>query len=106
MNMKNQVGGVCSYVQHLLLKQLNLKVKINLLKICKDLYPIPRSITGIGVVKILDYLKNYFPLEIKKIKSGKKAFDWTIPPEWNIKSAFIKDVKTGKKIISYLYYNI
>ncbi len=81
-------------------------MKINLLKICKDLYPIPRSITGIGVVKTLDYLKNYFPLEIKKIKSGKKAFDWTIPPEWNIKSAFIKDVKTGKKIIDLKDHNL
>ena len=56
--------------------------------ICKDLYKIPRSITGKGVVKSLKYLQNYVPLLIKKIPSGTNVFDWKIPPEWNIDSAY------------------
>ncbi len=31
---------------------------MNLLKFCKDLYKIPRSLTGKGVVKTLEYIQN------------------------------------------------
>ena len=37
-------------------------------------------------------------LNIKKIRSGKKVFDWKFPPEWNIKDAYVID-KFGVKII-------
>ena len=42
---------------------------------------------------------------IQKIKSGTKVFDWKIPPEWNIKDAFIKD-ETRKKIVDYKKNNL
>ena len=65
----------------------------------KLLRPILRSITGSGVRKTLMLIKKEFPnLIIKNIRSKKKVFDWTIPPEWNLKSAHISD-KYGKKII-------
>ena len=56
------------------------------------LFGICRSITGEGVRKTLKIYKEHFPeLKIKKIQSGKKVFDWKIPPEWNIKKAYILD---------------
>ena len=65
----------------------------------KLLRPILRSITGSGVRKTLMLIKKEFPnLIIKNIRSNKKVFDWTIPPEWNLKSAHISD-KYGKKIV-------
>ena len=48
--------------------------KIDLLKFCKDLYKIPRSITGNGVVKSLEYIQQYIPIEIKSVKSGTNAY--------------------------------
>jgi len=79
----------------------------SLINLAKKLYPINRSITGSGVNLTLKIIKKkYLPnLKIKKIKSGTNVFDWKIPPEWNIKNAFIKD-QTGKKIIDYKKNNL
>ncbi len=75
--------------------------------ICKNkLYPINRSLTGDGVRKTLKLIKKEFKdLKIKKIKCGTKVFDWKVPPEWNLKEAFIKD-KDGKKIIDFNENNL
>ena len=44
------------------------------------LYPICRSITGDGQKKTLRIIKKEFNnLNIKKIRSGEKVFDWKIP---------------------------
>ena len=52
----------------------------NLMQIAKDLFPINRSLTGIGVRKTLRYIKKIHPnLIIKSVPSGKKVFDWKIP---------------------------
>ena len=70
------------------------------------LFPICRSITGIGTRKTLNIIKNEFPsLKIKKIKSGTKVFDWKVPPEWNIKDAYVLD-KFKKKIINFKENNL
>tara|TARA_Y100000590_G_scaffold469438_1_gene656999 strand:+ start:7074 stop:8345 length:1272 start_codon:yes stop_codon:yes gene_type:complete len=78
-----------------------------LIDLAKKLYPINRSITGRGVIKTLKIIKSdhLLKLKIKKIKSGKKVYDWKIPPEWNIKNAFIKD-KYGKKIVDFKKNNL
>ena len=72
------------------------------IKLAKELFHIHRSITGTGVRKTLRIIKTkHLPdLKIKKVKSGTKVFDWKIPPEWNIKDAYLKD-ESGKKIIDY-----
>ena len=70
------------------------------------LFPICRSITGKGTLKTLKLIKKEFKdLKIKKIKSGKKVFDWVIPPEWNIKEAYIVD-KNGVKIVDFKNNNL
>ena len=79
---------------------------MDLLKFCEDLYYIPRSLTGKGVEQTLKYIKKEIPIEIKKIKSGTKVFDWTIPPEWNLKEAYIVDLNTGEKIIDIKNHNL
>ena len=72
---------------------------IKFLKIAEKLFPIFRSITGKGVEKTLRILKNEIEgLKIKKISSGSKIYDWKVPPEWNIKEAYVKD-RYGNKII-------
>ena len=65
------------------------------------LYPINRSLTGQGVRKTLKIIKKEIPkLQIKSIKSGTKVFDWNVPPEWNVNSAYVLD-KNNKKIIDF-----
>ena len=56
-----------------------------------QLFPICRSITGPGLRRTLDILKDYLPLEQFALKTGVKVFDWTIPPEWHIRDAWLKD---------------
>lgn len=70
------------------------------------LYPICRSLTGNGTRETLKIIKKYFPkLKIFKEKSGKKVFDWNIPPEWNIQNAYVID-KFGDKIIDFKKNNL
>ena len=72
----------------------------------KILFPINRSITGKGIVKTLKIIQDNFPmLNIKKVKSGTKSFDWKIPEEWNIKNAYILD-KHNNKIIDFNNNNL
>ena len=55
-----------------------------------------RSLTGEGTRETLKKIKHINSnLKIKSIKSGTKVFDWTIPPEWIIHEAFIKDSKNS-----------
>ena len=71
-----------------------------------DLFPICRSITGEGVRETLLYIKEVLPkLEIRKVKSGTKVFDWEVPKEWNIKEAWIKD-ENGKTIVDFANNNL
>ena len=79
---------------------------MDLLKFCKDLYKLPRSLTGKGVVKTLEYIQEIIPLEIKQVKSGTKVFDWTVPPEWNINDGYVIELSTGKKVIDFKSHNL
>jgi aminopeptidase-like protein len=74
-------------------------------ELIKRLYPICRSITGKGVVESLEIVKNIIPLEIKNVPSGTQVFDWTVPREWNIKDAYIKNSR-GQKIIDFKKSNL
>ena len=70
------------------------------------LFPINRSLTGLGVRKTLKIIQEEFSeLKIKKIKSDTKVFDWNIPPEWNVLDAYVLD-KNNNKIIDFKKNNL
>ncbi len=69
------------------------------------LFPICRSITGDGVRETLNILRESLPLEIHEVPTGTKVFDWTVPEEWNIREAWIKD-SDGNTIIDFKDNNV
>ena len=72
----------------------------------KKLFPITRSLTGIGNIQTFLILKNILPsIKIQSIKSGTKVFDWKVPNEWHFNDAFIKN-KYGKKIVNIKKNNL
>src|SRR4030042_5055623 len=76
------------------------EVGIEMYRLASTLYPICRSISGNGVRKTLNTIKEYIPLEMNEVPTGTKVFDWTIPKEWNIREAYIKNSK-GEKIVDF-----
>lgn len=58
--------------------------------LAERLYPILRSITGDGVRETLGILAERVPLEVREVPSGTPVLDWTVPPEWNLRAAWIK----------------
>lgn len=70
-----------------------------------ELYPICRSITGGGFRRTLDILRRRVPMEIREVPSGTPVFDWTVPKEWNIRDAYVKNSK-GERVIDFRKSNL
>jgi aminopeptidase-like protein len=87
-------------------KKINVKdTSEKIYELVSILYPICRSITGDGVRKTLHFVQQEIPLEIHEIKSGTAVFDWTVPKEWNIRDAYIKNSQ-GERIIDFQKLNL
>jgi len=69
------------------------------------LWPICRSLTGDGNRETLKILSEIADIKVTEVPSGTKCFDWNVPPEWNVKDAWIKD-SNGKKIIDFKKNNL
>lgn len=74
-------------------------------ELATELFPICRSITGKGVRTTLQRLKEIIPLTVFSVPSGTRAFDWTVPNEWNVDEAYIANSK-GEKIVDYKNNNL
>jgi aminopeptidase-like protein len=70
-----------------------------------ELFPICRSITGNGVRETLNIIGRHIPLEIYEVPTGTAVFDWTVPKEWNIRDAYIKNSR-GEKVVDYRKSNL
>lgn len=74
--------------------------------LCKELFPICRSITGDGFRQSLAILQEHLPdLNVFEVATGTACFDWTIPKEWNISDAYII-APNGNKICDFKQSNL
>jgi aminopeptidase-like protein len=70
-----------------------------------EIYPICRSITGDGVRATLDHLAGHIDLEVHEVPTGTPVFDWTIPREWRIREAYIKNA-AGERVVDFQRCNL
>jgi aminopeptidase-like protein len=69
------------------------------------LFPICRSITGDGVRETLRLIGQEIAVTTRELPTGTHVFDWTIPQEWNIRDAYIKD-RRGRRVVDFAASNL
>lgn len=70
-----------------------------------DLYPICRSITGDGLRETLRRLEAQIPLTVHEVATGTQVLDWTVPREWNIQDAYVKNSR-GERVVDFRRSNL
>ncbi len=71
----------------------------------RELFPICRSITGDGARRTFARLSREIPLRLHEVPSGAQAFDWTVPREWNIRDAWVKN-SAGERVIDFQQHSL
>jgi aminopeptidase-like protein len=69
------------------------------------IFPICRSINGDGVRRTIDLLAEHVPIQRHELPTGTPVFDWTVPKEWNINDAYIKNSQ-GERVIDFKHSNL
>jgi aminopeptidase-like protein len=74
--------------------------------LARELFPICRSLTGPGVRQTLKILQRELPsLTLHEVASGTRCLDWTVPPEWSIREAYIA-TENGDRIVDFANHNL
>jgi aminopeptidase-like protein len=74
-------------------------------ELVERLFPIPRSLTGDGVRETLRILGEHVELAVSEVPTGTPVLDWTVPNEWNIRDAYIKD-SAGRRVVDFAASNL
>jgi aminopeptidase-like protein len=74
-------------------------------ELVERLYPVCRSITGNGLRRTLEIIGEQIPLAVSEVPTGTQVLDWTVPREWNIRDAWVKD-PSGRKVIDFAEHNL
>ena len=70
-----------------------------------ELFPLDRSLTGDGVRATLARLGELIPLDVHEVPTGTPVLDWTVPPEWNVRQAYIRDPH-GRTVVDFADSNL
>jgi aminopeptidase-like protein len=81
------------------------EVSQKMYQLISEMYPICRSITGNGFRETLHWIKKHIELTQHEVPTGTQVFDWTVPKEWNIKDAYVKN-SNGERIIDFKKSNL
>jgi aminopeptidase-like protein len=64
-----------------------------------ELFPLCRSLTGDPVRETFRILAGHgVPLAVSEVPSGTPVYDWVVPPEWNVREAWIAD-PSGRRVV-------
>ena len=66
---------------------------LNLQALFDELFPLCRSLTGVGYEQSLAILQRYIPFKIEEYPCGSQVFDWTVPQYWTLNRATLKDLQ-------------
>ena len=77
----------------------------DLYRFIATLYPICRSITGEGLRETLRIIGTHIPLTLNEVPTGTEVFDWTVPNEWNVRDAYVKNSR-GERVIDFQASNL
>ncbi len=70
-----------------------------MMTLLRELYPGLRSITGEGLRRSLHRLRRELPdLRLRSVPSGTEVYDWIVPPEWNVREAYVADRHGRRRI--------
>lgn len=69
-------------------------------QIIETLHPMNRCLMGEGYDSALEYINHLIPLDILEFPSGTQLGTWTVPDEWIVRDAWVKDPH-GNKIADY-----
>ena len=99
----NRSRRICSYIGQ---DNPYLEDGKEMFELAKELFPICRSIMGNGVRETFSILRRYMPdMKLFEVPTGTKAFDWTVPNEWNIREAYIEN-ESGEHIVDMKVNNL
>lgn len=76
-----------------------------MMPLMERLFPLCRSLTGAGVRETLDVVGRLTPLERVRVPTGTHCYDWEIPPEWNVRDAYVKN-SAGERVIDFQKCNL
>src|SRR5215510_5078255 len=80
-------------------------IGVEMHQLIAELFPICRSITGNGVRETLQIIRNHISIEVHNVPTGTQVFDWTVPREWNIKDAYVRNSR-GERVIDFRRSNL
>jgi aminopeptidase-like protein len=74
-------------------------------QLISELFPICRSITGNGVRQTFRQIQQHVSLQVHEVPTGTKVLDWTVPREWNVEDAYVRN-SAGEKVIDFKRSNL
>jgi aminopeptidase-like protein len=88
------------------MKQEEVRLGQGMYDLARRLFPICRSLTGDGVRETLSIIREHLPeLRLYEVPSGTQAFDWIVPPEWNIRDAYLLG-PDGRRVVDFRKNNL
>ena len=72
-------------------------------QLVRRLIPMPRSLTGSGTRATLAVLAEHLAgdglaLQTVEVPTGTPVLDWVVPPEWNVREAWLEDADGGRVV--------
>lgn len=65
-----------------------------------EILPLRRCLTGDGLRQTLAAIGQHVPVEVTEVPTGTDVLDWTVPPEWRVREAYIA-TPDGRRVVDW-----